>query len=330
LANSCCQKVKGEDIASSEPIIFSKSLTRDFKQIRAVNKLDLQIKHGELFGLVGPDGAGKTTTLRLLAGLLDITEGSAVIAGHDLARETEAIKPVIGYMAQQFSLYAELSVLENLLFFADLYDVPKDVLNLRVERLLKFAGLTDFKERRAAHLSGGMQKKLALACTLIHEPPILLLDEPTTGVDPISRREFWNILTELHLNGTTIIVSTPYMDEADRCSLVGLMYDGKLVFCDSPQKIRSEIEGDLIEILLEDWQTAQQVIEGLPGIKEIQTYGEALHIFVDSADLRLSQIKLALNEKGLIFSEPRQAPARMEEAFISLIRQIELGRSSQF
>jgi ABC-2 type transport system ATP-binding protein len=307
----------------TEPIIHTQALTRDFKGTRAVNALDLDIQPGELFGLVGPDGAGKTTTLRLLAGLLDITEGSATVAGHDLEKEPEAIKPKIGYMAQQFSLYGELSVLENLLFFADLFDVDNDVLNDRVERLLTFAGLTEFKGRRAAHLSGGMQKKLALACTLIHQPPILLLDEPTTGVDPVSRREFWSILTELHLEGTTIIVSTPYMDEADRCSTVGLMYEGRLVVCAPPKQIQSKIEGELVELFPEDWQSAHQLLKSLPGVLEIQTYGEALHIFVDSTAKRLPEIKNALEDHGLVYHGARSAPARMEQAFISLIRKIE-------
>jgi ABC-2 type transport system ATP-binding protein len=311
-----------------DPIIYTKALTRDFKNNRAVNNLDLEIQSGELFGLVGPDGAGKTTTLRLLAGLLEITEGSAIVAGHDLSKESEAIKPVIGYMAQQFSLYAELTVLENLLFFADLFDVEKSLMQQRMVRLLTFAGLIEFQDRRAAHLSGGMQKKLALACTLIHQPPILLLDEPTTGVDPVSRREFWNILTDLHLEGTTILVSTPYMDEADRCSMVGLMYAGKLVICAPPHQIRAQIEGDLIELYPEDWQAALSLVETHPGVLEVQTYGEALHILVDSAGVRLSQIENSLQEQGLKYHGARPAPARMEEAFISLIRQIEQSGDS--
>ena len=305
------------------PIIDVQSLTRDFKTVRAVDELSLSIQPGELFGLIGPDGAGKTTTLRLLAGLLDISSGSARVAGFDLASQAEAVKPHVGYMAQQFSMYAELSVSENLRFFAQLYDVSSADLAERTERLLSFAGLTEFKHRRAAHLSGGMQKKLALACTLIHQPEILLLDEPTTGVDPISRREFWDILTELYLQGTTILVSTPYMDEADRCSRVGLMYAGRMVICDTPQNIRGQLEGEIIELQPVDWHSAQEVVKDLDGVKEIQTYGESLHLLVDSGKMRLPQIERTLKKKNLEFLSIRIAPARMEEAFISLIRKME-------
>lgn len=305
------------------PIISTHSLTRDFKSNRAVDNLDLSIQPGELFGLVGPDGAGKTTTLRLLAGLLNITEGSAEIYGYDLSKEAEAIKPNIGYMAQQFSLYNELTVLENLNFFSELYDLDKKLIDERRERLLKFAGLTDYKKRRAAQLSGGMQKKLSLACTLIHEPPILLLDEPTTGVDPVSRREFWNILSDLHLQGTTIVISTPYMDEADRCSRVGLMYEGRMVICAPPQEIRSKIPGELIELIPSDWRSAQLLISTLPGMLEIQTYGESLHILVDSAARRLPQIRRSLKKEGISYRGLRQIAPRMEEAFISLISKMD-------
>jgi len=321
MAHPSSKKVTDSD--NSNPIIETHELTRDYKKTRAVDSLDLSIQPGELFGLVGPDGAGKTTTLRLLAGLLNITSGTAQVAGYDLASQPEAIKPNVGYMAQQFSLYSELTVAENLSFFADLYDVPRSELGQRTQRLLAFAGLTEFQDRRADKLSGGMQKKLALASTLIHEPDILLLDEPTTGVDPISRREFWNILTDLHLEGTTILVSTPYMDEADRCSMVGLMYAGKLVTCAEPKRIRAQIEGELIEIRTNDWQAAHTLIETLPGVLEVQTYGESLHILVDSAAARLPEITNFIEENGLTCINARQAPARMEEAFISLINRME-------
>jgi ABC-2 type transport system ATP-binding protein len=305
------------------PIIETKDLKRDFKKTHAVDGLTLSIEAGELFGLVGPDGAGKTTTLRLLAGLLDVSEGDASVLGFDLKEKAESIKPHIGYMAQQFSLYGELSVMENLQFFAELFDVNSKDMAERTERLLTFAGLTEFKSRRAADLSGGMQKKLALACTLIHQPEILLLDEPTTGVDPISRREFWNILTELHLQGTTILVSTPYMDEADRCSRVGLMYAGKLVECDSPKRIREKLEGEIIEIQPEDWQKALKTVASLNGVKEAQTYGESIHLLVDFGKRRLPEIERAMKKSRLKYRSIRIAPARMEEAFISLIRKLE-------
>jgi ABC-2 type transport system ATP-binding protein len=302
------------------PIIECKSLTRTFRQTRAVDSLDLSIRRGEIFGLVGPDGAGKTTTLRLFAGLLDISGGSLSVDGYDLTSHAETIKPLIGYMAQQFSLYSELTVRENLAFFADIFDVRGEIRRERVRRLMAFARLTEFEDRRAAHLSGGMQKKLALACTLIHEPKILLLDEPTTGVDPVSRREFWDILTDLYMTGTTIVISTPYMDEADRCSRVGLMYRGRMVICDEPREIRRRVEGEVIELRPEDWRQATKLILDLPGVLEVQTYGETLHVFLDSVEKRLPMIEATLKDAGVAYRGLRIAPARMEEAFISLIR----------
>jgi ABC-2 type transport system ATP-binding protein len=183
--------------------------------------------------------------------------------------------------------------------------------------------LTEFTDRRAAKLSGGMQKKLALACTLIHQPAILLLDEPTTGVDPVSRREFWNILTELHVQGTTIIVSTPYMDEADRCSRVGLMYAGVLVECDTPRNIRGRLDGDIIQVQAEDWQKALETVADLEGVRETQTYGEAVNLLVDNGRKRVREIERALKKSRIKYRSVRIAPARMEEAFISLIRKME-------
>jgi len=304
-------------------VIETNGLTRKFKQLRAVDQLDLSVEPGELFGLVGPDGAGKTTLLRLLAGLLDISDGEATVLGFDLRRQAEAIKPLIGYMAQLFNLYTELTVLENLAFFTEIYQVRSDERAERVERLLEFAGLVEFKPRRAAQLSGGMQKKLALACTLIHQPKLLLLDEPTTGVDPVSRREFWNILTELHLTGTTIVVSTPYMDEADRCARVGLMYEGKLVICDTPQSIRARLDSELIALHAEDWRTARDILSDLPAVREVQVYGDKLHLLVDSGEARLGQVREVLNQAHIPFSDLRVSEPRMEEAFISLIKEME-------
>jgi ABC-2 type transport system ATP-binding protein len=301
-------------------VIETHGLTRRFKKVTAVDGLDLSVRKGEIFGLLGPDGAGKTTTIRMLCAIMDPTEGNARVAGFDTKKDPEEIKKRIGYMAQQFSLYGDLTVLENLTFFADIFEVGRKERQERIERLLEFARLTQFKGRRAAHLSGGMQKKLALACTLIHQPEIIFLDEPTTGVDPVSRREFWDILTELHIEGVTLFVSTPYMDEAERCSRVGLMFDGNVIVCDTPERIKGLVEGELLELRPVRLREASGVIAGLPGVLEVQTYGDLLHVFVDDAMRRASEIEAALDAASITIEGLRQTRPRMEEAFISLIR----------
>jgi len=293
-------------VSNNNFIIETHDLTRKFKNVTAVNGLDLSIRRGEIFGLVGPDGAGKTTTIRLLAAIMDPTTGSAMVAGFDTVKQAEEIKKRIGYMAQRFNLYGDLTVLENLNFFADIFGVRGDERQERIERLLAFARLTEFKKRRADHLSGGMQKKLALACTLIHQPEIIFLDEPTTGVDPVSRREFWDILTELHLQGVTLFVSTPYMDEAERCSRVGLMFEGRIIVCDVPERIKGMVVGDLLELRPANLRAAERVIAGLPGVLEVQTYGDLLHVFVDEANRRLPELQAALAEQSIPVHDFRQ------------------------
>ncbi len=311
----------------NQPIIQTENLTRKFGNLVAVDRLNLEIRHGEIFGLVGPDGAGKTTTIRMLAAIMDPTEGSANVAGFDTVKQAEDIKHRIGYMAQQFNLYGDLSVQENLDFFADIFSVRGRERKERIAQLLQFARLTEFTSRRAGHLSGGMKKKLALACSLIHRPEILYLDEPTTGVDPVSRREFWDILSELHIEGVTILVSTPYMDEAERCSRVGLMYQGQLIVCDTPKQVKGLVEGDLIELrpVAKDrgvglMRRAEASVTSLSGVLEVQTYGDLLHIFVDDAAQRTPQVRAALANQSIQATDLRQTHARMEEAFISLIR----------
>ncbi len=309
--------------------IETHSLTRRFKKVVAVDSLDLAIRRGEIFGLVGPDGAGKTTTIRLLCAIMSPSDGSATVAGFDVEKDAEEIKKRIGYMAQRFNLYGDLSVIENLNFFADIFAVSGEVRRERIAQLLAFARLTEFKDRRAAQLSGGMQKKLALACTLIHEPEVLFLDEPTTGVDPVSRREFWDILSDLHLRGVTLFVSTPYMDEAERCSRVGLMFEGDMIVCDTPEAVKDLISGELIELRPDDLRRARDLVAGMDGVLEIQTYGDLLHVFVDSAEKRKSALEDQLKNEGIAVSGLRQTRPRMEEAFISLIRKrIAEGRAN--
>ena len=303
-------------------IIRTENLTREFRDQVAVDDLNLEIKQGEIFGLVGPDGAGKTTTIRMLVAIMDPTEGQATVAGYDTVKQAEDIKPLIGYMAQQFNLYADLSVQENLDFFADVFGVRGRERKDRIAELLRFARLTEFTNRRAAHLSGGMKKKLALACSLIHRPEILFLDEPTTGVDPISRREFWDILSDLHIEGVTILVSTPYMDEAERCSRVGLMYWGKIIVCDAPGQIKSLVGGELLELRTSNLRDAEQVVAAMPGVLEVQTYGDLLHVFVDRASERQEMLRTGLVGAGIQVIGLRQTRPRMEEAFISLVRRL--------
>ncbi|MGD8584598.1 MAG: ABC transporter ATP-binding protein [Chloroflexota bacterium] len=311
---------KSQPGATAEWAIETHDLTKTFKNVVAVDGLTLQIREGEIFGLLGPDGAGKTTTIRLLSAIMDPTSGQARVAGFDTVTDPEPIKRRIGYMAQRFNLYGDLSAWENLNFFADVFEVTGPERAERIERLLNFARLSDFRDRRAAKLSGGMQKKLALACTLIHTPEIIFLDEPTTGVDPVSRREFWDILTDLHLQGITLVVSTPYMDEAERCSRVGLIYQGRLVVCDTPEAVRAMTEGELIAIWPSDVRRAHQALAGLEGVLEIQTYGDQLRVFTHDTDGLMERIRAAVTAAGVEVNDMRRTRPRMEEAFISLIQ----------
>jgi ABC-2 type transport system ATP-binding protein len=307
----------------TRPDIEARDLTKTFRRgaVRAVDALNLDIHRGEIFGLVGPDGAGKTTTLRLLAAVMRPDRGTVRVIGYDAARQSESIRRHVGYMPQRLSLYGDLTVRENLTFFADVFGVRAADRRLRMPRLLQFSHLTEFQDRRAEHLSGGMKKKLGLACTLIHQPQVILLDEPTTGVDPVSRREFWDILTDLHLQGITIVVCTPYMDEAERCSRVALMFKGRIVVCDSPPRIKEKLTADLIEFRPSDIRRARAILSGQPWIDELQTYGDLLHVFVEDAHQAVPRLQDTLAQAGIAFEDLRVTLPRMEEAFISLIRQ---------
>jgi len=230
-----------------EAIIETRDMTRRFGDVTAVDHLNLTIARGEIFGLVGPDGAGKTTTLRMLCSLLDPTEGSAVVAGHDVVKEPQAVKDRIGYMAQRFGLYQDLSVQENMNFYADLFGIVGKERETLAARLLRMTRMQQFQDRQAGRLSGGMKQKLALMCTLLHRPQILFLDEPTNGVDPVSRRDFWAILYQLLKDGITILMTTAYLDEAERCNRVGLMHRGRLIRCDTPEALKHATGADTME-----------------------------------------------------------------------------------
>jgi ABC-2 type transport system ATP-binding protein len=304
--------------------ISANGLVKQFKTVKgtltAVDQLTLNVGCGETYGLIGPDGAGKTTTIRVILGLLTRTEGESSVLGFDSMREMYQIRERVGYIAQQFSLPATLTVLENMQFFASLQGVDPAQQKGRIDELLAFAGLTDFTGRQAGKLSGGMKKKLALACSLIHEPEVVFLDEPTLGVDPVSRREFWNLLGNLQVEkGLTIFVTTPYMDEAERCTQVGLMYEGRLIASGTPASIKAQLPGHLLELSPSDFTAAQQIITGMEGTLEVQTYGDKLHFFVDDISQRKPQIEAALAAASIHSESLREIEVRMEEAFISLI-----------
>jgi ABC-2 type transport system ATP-binding protein len=240
------------------PVIVTRELTRRFGEVTAVDGLTLDIAAGEIFGLVGPDGAGKTTTLRMLCGLMDPTSGSATVAGHDIARESQKVKDSIGYMAQRFGLYADLTVSENMEFYADLFGISRRERDQMAPRLLRMTRMAEFGDRQAGRLSGGMKQKLALMCTLLHRPAVLFLDEPTNGVDPVSRRDFWAILYQLLKDGITIMMTTAYLDEAERCNRVGLMHRGRLIRCDAPDALkREENQPSLEDVFIDLIQRAE-------------------------------------------------------------------------
>jgi ABC-2 type transport system ATP-binding protein len=305
--------------------IYTQDLGKVFKTKRstvtAVDGVTLQVRRGETYGLIGPDGAGKTTTTRVILGLLTRTAGESRILGYDSMHDTYEIRERVGYIAQQFALPGDLTVMENMRFFANVQGVSAEEQRRRIPELLEFAGLSGFASRLGSQLSGGMKKKLALACSLVHEPQVVLLDEPTLGVDPVSRREFWNLLGDLRTEkGTTIFVCTPYMDEAERCNWVGLMYQGQLVAHDSPETIRKMVPGRLLEFTPSDFVPAWRLVPDLEGVLEVQTYGAMLHVFVDDPDRRRPEIETALAAQGITCEGMREIESRMEEAFISLIR----------
>ena len=288
----------------NEYAIFTKDLIKEFKTnehvVRAVDQLSLQVAPGETYGLIGPDGAGKSTTTRLILGLLTRTSGQSSILGFDSIRDMYKIRERVGYIAQQFALPPTLTVMENMSFFAGVQGVSPEQQKKRIPELLQFSGLTDFTRRLAGNLSGGMKKKLALACSLIHEPAVVMLDEPTLGVDPVSRREFWSLLGNLQVEkGLTIFVCTPYMDEAERCTQVSLIYSGRLIASGTPASIKTGLPGHLLELIPSNFVPARKLAEKLEGVLEVQSYGDRLHIFVDNVVLRQPQIEAALTSASI-------------------------------
>lgn len=298
--------------------VRASKLTKLFGTTPAVDALDLEIRKGELFGLVGPDGGGKTTILRLLAAILQPSSGEAWVSGHSVIHEGERIKEKIGYMSQKFGLYEDLTVMENIMFYADLYAVPASERPKRIERLLGFSNLTPFTGRLAGKLSGGMKQKLGLACALIHTPEVLFLDEPTNGVDPVSRRDFWRILYDLLKEEVTIVISTAYLDEAERCTRIGLIHKGNILMEDTPMEIKKSLGTTMVEVWTDDSRRAAELIRKSEGIEGVSIYGDRLHIALRHKNI-LDNIFQTLRKEGIMVQDHREILPSIEDVFISMV-----------
>jgi ABC-type multidrug transport system ATPase subunit len=305
---------------AADSLVVVEGLGRRFGDRVAVAGLSFDVARGELFGLVGPDGAGKTTTLRMLAGVLPPSEGDARIGGTSVAGDPEAVKHHIAYMSQRFGLYTDLTVRENLDFYADLYSVPRHELPARLERLFGFSGLAPFQERLAGQLSGGMKQKLGLSCALVHEPELMLLDEPTFGVDPVSRRELWRIVHERVAEGVTAIVSTAYLDEAERFDRVALLHEGKLLALDTPAALQRSLDEDVLEVRVEEPQRARRALEGRGLVKRATAYGARLHVAVEPPAERAAQaVAEALRAAGITVGAIEPVPPSLEDVFLARV-----------
>lgn len=300
------------------PVIRCESLSKEFATVKALDDITLEVRKGELFGLVGPDGAGKSTLMRLLTAVMEPTSGDAWVASHHIVKEPEQIKEKIAYMPQRFGLYEDLTVMENIVFYADIFSVPKSERPSRIEKLLGFSNLTPFTDRLAGQLSGGMKQKLGLACALIHTPEIIFLDEPTNGVDPVSRRDFWKILYELLKEGVTIFVSTSYLDEAERCTEIGLIYEGRLLEKDTPGAIKERHAMPMIEVWSGNSRAVMQALKDHQQVTGIGVYGDRVHIgLADRA--HIPELLALLSEKQVTIEEHREIAPSIEDIFFSMI-----------
>jgi ABC-2 type transport system ATP-binding protein len=303
-------------------MIRTENLTRKFGALTAVDHLNLEIAEGEIFGLVGPDGAGKTTTMRMLCGLMNPTEGKAIVAGHDVSRDLEAVKDQIGYMAQRFGLYNDLTVAENMRFYSDLFGVMGREREDLTARLLKMTRMEPFQKRPAGKLSGGMKQKLALMCTLLHKPRILFLDEPTNGVDPVSRRDFWAILYDLVRGGLTVFASTAYLDEAERANRVAFMDHGRVIRCDTPAALRKSLDETCYQIRSSDNRALREKLAKEPGVLTVEPSGAYLHLFLHR---KITSVEALASKLGFEFEEILPS---LEDVFIALIRKEEAASAA--
>jgi len=294
-----------------------RDLVKTFGEVVAVDNLSFSVRRGEIFGLVGPDGAGKTTTMRMLAGIMAPDSGSVTVAGCDVVRDPEAVKNRISYMPQRFGLYEDLTVDENIRFYSDLFGIARRVREERAAWLLDACGMSRFRSRLAGNLSGGMKQKLGLVCALIHRPRVILLDEPTNGVDPVSRREFWAILYSLLGQGVTILNSTSYLDEAERCHRLALLHNGRLLFCDEPESLKARMPGAVLSIVSPEGRRLRDELRRAPGVTGTVLVGDAIHVFVDDGPRRLGEIRERLDAYGAEYAEIVQVPPTIEDLFVT-------------
>jgi ABC-2 type transport system ATP-binding protein len=295
------------------------SVSKTFGERAAVDGVTLAVEKGEMFALVGPDGAGKTTTIRMLCGIVPPSSGNMLVCGFDVQKQAAEVKKRIGYLSQKFSLYGDLTVDENIEFFAEIHNVRN--YDARRNELLEFTRLTPFRDRFADKLSGGMRQKLALACTLIHTPDVIFLDEPTAGVDPVSRRDFWKILSGLLKTGITIFMTTPYLDEAERCTRVAMMNEGKLLMVDTPEHLKGRMRGTIVELVCSEIRKAFFVLKAFPVVREVQAFGDRLNIVVGQQAPDMRKVTSYLEKNSIRVTDWRAIPPSLENVFISLLSQ---------
>jgi ABC-2 type transport system ATP-binding protein len=300
--------------------VVVENLERRFGSFVAVNRVSFQVRRGEVFGFLGPNGAGKSTTIRMLCGILAPTGGSGSVAGFDIRRQPERIKAHIGYMSQRFSLYQDLTVEENIDFYAGIYRIPREQKPQRKQWVLEMAGLVEHRHRPAAVLSGGWKQRLALGCAILHKPPIVFLDEPTSGVDPISRRQFWDLIYQMSGEGVTVFVTTHYMDEAEYCDRLGLIYRGELIALGPPETLKREsMHEDVLEVFCDRAEVAMDAIEKLPSVKEVALFGKGLHVVAADGQRAAEEVGRLLAEQGHAIERMGPIVPSLEDVFVSLI-----------